>query len=122
MASKNPAIEVVVSYIHALDKQEYDAAQGYLTDGIRIKGPAGETFGKPKEFIEMLRQYRGKYDVKKVFTDGDDVCLLYELAMPAATVFMCSWYQVKEGKITSIQTVFDPRPFGPPPGKNASQG
>jgi SnoaL-like protein len=122
MESKAEAKEVVLSYIRALDRQEYDAAQGYLLDGIRIKGPAGESFGKPKEFIDMLRMYRGKYDVKKVFADGDDVCLLYNLATPAATIFMCSWYQVKDGKIVSIQTVFDPRPFGPPPGRNDSAG
>ncbi len=114
---KNNAKEVVLSYIKALDGQDYEAAEKYLNDNIRINGPAGEAFRKPKEFIEMLRQYRGKYDLKKVFADGDDVCLLYNLATPAATFFMSSWYQVKEGKISFIQTVFDPRPFGPPPGK-----
>jgi hypothetical protein len=65
----------------------------------------------------MLRRYRGRYDIKKVFADGDDVCVLYDLIMPVATVFMSSWYIVKDGKIVSIQTVFDPRPFGPPPKK-----
>jgi len=27
---------------------------------------------------------------------------------------------IKDGKITSIQTVFDPRAFGPPPGRSAA--
>ncbi len=121
MNSKKDAKEVVLSYIGALDRQEYDAAQGYLRDGVRIKGPAGESFGKPREFIDMLRQHSGKYDVKKVFADGDDVCLLYDLATPSATVFMCSWYQVKDGKIASIHSVFDPRPFSPPPGVKSSR-
>ena len=104
-----------MSYIKALDSHDYDSVGQYLNDEVRIKGPAGETFGKPKDFIDMLRKYRGKYDVKKVFTDSEDVCLFYDLITPMATVFMCSWYHVKNGKIVTIQTVFDPSAFGPPP-------
>jgi len=109
--------DTVMSYIRALDAQDYDGALKYLHDRVRIRGPAGETFGKPLDFIEMLRSYHGKYDVKKVFSDEDDVCVLYDLKTSGPTVFMSSWYQVRDGKIVSIQTVFDPRAFGQPPGK-----
>ena len=121
MLAKSSSLEVVMSYINALDRQEYEEAMRYLHDKVRIRGPAGETFGRPYDFIEMLRKYLGKYDIKKAFADGDDVCLLYDLKTNGPTVFMASWYQVKQGKIVSIQTVFDPRAFGPPPGKNANQ-
>jgi ketosteroid isomerase-like protein len=109
--------DTVMSYIRALDGQDYDGALKCLHDRVRIRGPAGETFGKPLDFIEMLRSYHGKYDVKKVFSDGDDVCVLYDLKTSGPTVFMSSWYQVRDGKIVSIQTVFDSRAFGQPPGK-----
>jgi len=107
--------DVVISYIEALDGRRYEEAMRFLDDNVRIKGPAGETFGKPLDFVEMLRKYRGRYDLKKLFVDGEDVCILYDLATTGPTVFMSSWYQVRNGKITSIQTVFDPRQFGPPP-------
>jgi len=109
--------EVVMSYIGALDSQKYEEALALLHDNVRIRGPAGETFGKPLDFIEMLRKYRGRYDVKKVFADGSDVCVLYDLSTAGPTVFMSSWYQVRDGKITSINSVFDPRAFGSPPAK-----
>ena len=105
--------KVVMSYIKALDEQNYELAGKYLNDKLRIQGPDGESFGRPKEFLEMLRQYRGRYAIKKSFVDENDVCLLYDLKTPATTVFMCSWYHVNCGKITSIRTVFDPRPFAP---------
>ena len=70
----------------------------------------------------MLRKYRGRYDVKKVFLDGDDVCLLYDLVTYGHTVFMSSWYHIEEGKIASIQTVFDPQQFGPPPSEGGRKG
>jgi limonene-1,2-epoxide hydrolase len=121
MAAGSSPLEVVMAYINALDSQDYDAAMNHLYDKVRIRGPAGETFGKPYDFIEMLRRYRGKYDIKKAFEDGDDVCLLYDLRTNGPTVFMSSWYQVKHGKIVSIQTVFDPRAFGQNPEKASDQ-
>lgn len=112
MEPKNEnAKEVVMAYIAALDGRDYAAAERLLNSSIRVKGPAGEGFNNPKQFLEMLQKFKGKYDVKKVFADGDDVCVLYDFVASNATVFMCSWYGVKDGKIASIQTVFDPRAF-----------
>ena len=105
------AKEAVVSYIKAMDDRDYAAARNYLDDKVRVKGPAGETFRSPDEFLKMMEQQRGKYDIKKVFVDDGDVCLLYDFITPKVTAFFCSWYQVKDGKISSIQTVFDPRAF-----------
>lgn len=103
--------EVVMCYIKAMDDRDYAAVRNYLGDNVRVKGPAGETFRSPDEFLKMMAQQRGKYDIKKVFVDGSDVCLLYDFVTPKVTAFFCSWYQVMDGKISSIQTVFDPGAF-----------
>ncbi len=63
-------------------------------------------------------------DIKKVFADGDDVCILHELTLkphpmiqkivtPTGTSFVCAWFHVDDddGKISSIRVVFDPRSF-----------
>ena len=107
------AREAVMSYIKAMDGRDYTAARNFLAESVRVKGPAGETFRSPDEFLKMMERQRGKYDIKKVFEDGDDVCVLYDFVTPKVTTFFCSWYQVKGGKIHSIQTVFDPRAFAP---------
>jgi hypothetical protein len=65
----------------------------------------------------MLRKYHGKYDVKRVFTDGNEVSVWYDLDRTVAKVFMASCYHVKDRRILSIQTKFDPIAFGPPPQK-----
>ena len=103
--------EVVMSYIGAMDKRDYAAARTCLEDSVFIKGPAGEAFRSPDEFLKMMEKQHGNYDIKKVFVDGDDVCLLYNFVTEKVTAFFCSWYQVKDGKIASIQTIFDPRAF-----------
>jgi limonene-1,2-epoxide hydrolase len=108
--NQNPR-EVVMSYIKAMDTRDFESARNYLGENVLVKGPAGEAFRSPDEFLSMMQKQQGKYNMKKVFVDGNDVCLLYDFVTKAVTTFFCSWYQVKEGKIVSIQTVFDPRPF-----------
>ena len=105
----------VLSYIQAMGDRDYATARNYLGDNVRVQGPGGEAFRSPDEFLKMMEQQRGKYDIKKVFVDGGDVCLLYDFVTPRVTTFFCSWYQVKDGKISSIQTVFDPRAFAAAP-------
>ena len=119
MEPKNAAKNIVLAYVGALDRQDYRAARGYLKDRLPIRGP-GESYDTADRFIEMLRAYRSKYNVKRVFADGDEVCVLYDLATPAATVFMCSWYRVEDAKIVSVHTIFDPRPFARQAGKTSS--
>jgi len=115
MSPENRAKEIVMSYVKALDSQDYKVARDLLADNVRVKGPSGEGFRSATEFIEMLQKQRGKYDLKKTFVDGDDVCLLYDFVTPRVRAFFCSWYQVKDGRIASIQTVFDPTPFAQGP-------
>ena len=67
------AREVVMSYIAAMDKRDYPAARNYLQESVFIKGPAGEAFRSPDEFLKMMEKQRGRYDIKKIFVDGDDV-------------------------------------------------
>ncbi len=51
------------------------------------------------------------YEIKKVFVDGDDVCVFFDFSPgPATTMFASGWFQVNDdGKISSIRVVFDPR-------------
>jgi hypothetical protein len=111
MQAMNDSKELVLSYIKALDAQDYNQAVSYLSEKVRIMGPDGESFQNPSEFVGMLRKYRGKYDVKKVFSDGNDICLIYEFSAGNAKTMMCSWYKVGDRKIVWIQTIFDPKPF-----------
>jgi limonene-1,2-epoxide hydrolase len=111
MTPRQEPKEVVLSYIKAMDERDYGAALRYLSESVFIKGPAGEAFRSPVAFLDMMKEQRGRYDLKKTFVDGSDVCVIYDFVTPTAIVFFCSWYQVKEGKIVSIQTIFDSRAF-----------
>ncbi len=105
------AEKVVMEYVGALDSQDFDRAAGLIAEDVRIIGPAGENFGKPKDFTNMLKRYHGKYAILKVFVDGEDVGLLYDFTTSGKTVYMSSWYKVEGRKINYIRTVFDPSAF-----------
>ena len=61
--------------------------------------------------------------MKKIFADGNDVCVLYDLVSntPIGTAFVCEWYQVKGDKIAEVRTVFDARLFAARFAKSAHQ-
>ncbi|MFA5105350.1 MAG: nuclear transport factor 2 family protein [Candidatus Micrarchaeia archaeon] len=109
--------EVVLAYIKALDNHDYDAARKLMDENASITGNSAETYNKPEKLLGLFKSLGPKYEVRKVFEDGEDVCVFYgmETATPPAKIVMSSWYKVKDGKITYVWSVFDPTPFGPPP-------
>lgn len=103
--------DVVMAYIEALDSGDYETAVGLIDEEVRIIGPVQESFGNPRAFVGMLQKYGGKYEIKKAFEDGSDVCLLYDYRTSENVVYMSSWYTVKDGKIVFIRSIFDPASF-----------
>ena len=104
------AKEIVLACVNALNKEDFNQARTYVTDQFTFKGVLGSRDGADAYFADMER-IKLKYDIKKAFADGDDVCLLYDLKMSGSIIFGCGWYHVADGKINSLRVVFDPRPI-----------
>lgn len=101
--------EVVLAFIDALNRSDFQAARNCVTDDLKFVGVLGTREGADAYFRDMERMHL-KYDVKKAFADGDDVCLFYDITMSNVTIFCAGWYQLSDGKIRSFRVVFDPRP------------
>jgi hypothetical protein len=110
MSSEKSAREVVLACVEAINQEKFALARQYVSDDLSFVGVLGSRQGADAYFNDMERM-RLKYDVKKVFADGQDVCLFYDLAMSGTTLFVCAWYQVEDGKIRSLKVIFDPRPL-----------
>lgn len=107
--------QVVQGFMGAMAKGDFAAARNYLHDNLSFRGPI-DAFDKPEPYLQALEKLHKiveRVDMKKMFVDGNDVCLLYDLvtSTPAGTSFVCEWMQVKSEKIASIRVVFDARPF-----------
>jgi len=109
--------EIVNAYQRALGQGDFAAARKLLADDLAFQGPF-DTFKKPEPYLEALKKLHPivkGVKVHKLFADGDDACLLYDMetSTPAGTAFVAEWYRVAHGKIASIRVVFDARPFAP---------
>ena len=111
------AKEVVLAFIDAMNKEDFIAARKYLTTDMTFKGVLGSREGA-EAYIHDMEKMKFKYDIKKVITEGDDVCLFYDIDMGHVTIFSCGWYQIMENKIGSFRVIFDPRPVLEPSNKN----
>jgi len=101
--------EIVMSCINALNEEDFKTARKYTTEDFSFVGVLGSRNGAAAYFSDMEKM-KLKYNVKKVFVNGDDVCLLYDLTMSGITIFGCGWYHIEGDKINSLRVVFDPRP------------
>jgi hypothetical protein len=109
------AAEVVQCFLKAMGSGDLVAARTYLRDDVKFRGPI-DAFDKPEPYLEALKKLHPiieRIEVKKMFVDGNDVCLLYDMVTktPAGTAFIAEWFQVQGDKIAAIRVVFDARPF-----------
>lgn len=104
------AKDVVLSFINALNMEDFAAARTCVHDDLVFEGVLGTRKGADAYFKDMEKM-RLKYKIKKAFQEDNDVCLLYDINMSGTEVFTCGWYKLEDKKIKSLKVVFDPRPL-----------
>ena len=109
------AKEVVENYKAAVGRKDFVAARQLLHDDLAFQGPI-ESLNTADDYIASLSKLANiiqRTDVKKVFADNNEVCVLYDMVTntPAGTAFIVEWYQVRGDRIGSLRAVFDARPF-----------
>lgn len=101
---------IVNDFINALNKEDFGLARKQLADDMSFKGVMGERNGADV-YIEDMKKMKFKYDIKKIFVEGTDVCVWYDINMGEKTIFSAGWYQIEEEKIKNFKVIFDPRPL-----------
>ena len=106
--------EIVLEFLEALNRKDFKSARTYVSDNVSYIAPLNSFNGAEPYFKYVEHLNLPKLDIKKVFTEGShDVSVLWEVnySTPPAPIFVSAWYQVHDGKISSMKLVFDPRPF-----------
>jgi ketosteroid isomerase-like protein len=96
---------------------DFDVARSLLHDDVSFSGPI-DKFENADGYIGALRglaQIVKAAEEQKVFVDGNDVCVIYDLVTntPAGTSPTAEWYHIRDGRISAVQVFFDARPFAP---------
>lgn len=107
--------EIVMEYLQLItERQDFKSARSYLKDNVSYVSPLN-SFDRAEPYLKYNESlHLPKLNIKKVFVDGDDVCILHETSLPpriSSTVFTSLWFHVDGGKISSLRALFDPRPF-----------
>jgi|SRR5215211_6376410 len=111
-SSVKSARDIVMEYIQATERQDFQSARGYLSDNVSYVSPVN-SFDRAEPYLKYnLHLYQTgqlvKFDIKKEFADNNDVCIIHEYN----SQLVCVWYHVDDdGKIGSIKVIFDPRQF-----------
>lgn len=93
MEAMTNARDVVLAYVEALNREDFRHVRTFVSDDVAFDGVLGSRRGSNAYFADMERM-RLKYDIKKVFVDGDDVCPFVNVTMEGIAVLTCAWYRV----------------------------
>ena len=108
--SKNDAEQVVLAFGDAINAEDFQLARTYAAEDLQHTYPFGTDHGADAYF-EQLERVRPKYDTSKIFVDGDDVGVFYNVTVAGITMFASAWFKVESGRVRSFTVVFDPRPL-----------
>jgi ketosteroid isomerase-like protein len=107
--------KLALEYLDAVSKQQYDKIEGLLAADLRFKGPA-MTRTSAQDFIGALKRLaviHARNEVKRVFVDGDDVCVIYDFVTDttAGALPTIEWLRFEGERIRSIDLYYDRLPW-----------
>jgi ketosteroid isomerase-like protein len=106
--------QVAEGFFDAWTSKDFEGARTLLHDDVAFEGPI-DSFSDADSYLASLKQLSGIVtgaEKLKVFVDGEDVCVIYDLkTAPVPSARTCEWYRVRDGKVASVSVVFDARPF-----------
>jgi ketosteroid isomerase-like protein len=106
---------LALTYLDAVASQDYDTLAGLLAPDVRFKGPAMTRTSAEELFtaLKRLAAIHLRNEVKRVFVDGDDVCVIYDFVTdtPAGALPTIEWLRFDGARIRSIDLFYDRLPW-----------
>ena len=107
--------DTVTAYLDALYAGDLTTARRYLADQFSFTGPAAR-FSDPDRYLNATlhaAQAVRRLHKHKMFVDGQDVCLFYDLHLDHLVIVvpMAEWYHFEGERISAIRTILDTAPF-----------
>ena len=114
--TKDPK-SIALAYIDACARKDFDALPSLLAPDMTFAGPGNALTGA-EPYLAVLRRIGAVWvrsDVKKVFVDGNEVCVIYDFVTdtPAGAVPTVEWLSIEDGRVGSVRLFFDRVTFKP---------
>ena len=111
--------QVVAEFGAAFAKKDFVSARRWLHDDLTFRGPI-DTFHRADDYIASIKNLAAimkGIKEERTIAEGQEIAVFYILDTQIAAAPVADWYTVRDGKIASIRTYFDARPFAPPAGR-----
>lgn len=106
---------LALEYLRAVAACDYAALQERLAPDLQFRGPL-MTRASAAEFLAALKRLGAihvRNDVKRVFVDGDEVCVIYDFvtSTSAGALPTIEWLRFEGDRIGAIDLYYDRLPW-----------
>lgn len=116
-STMHPSEKLVRAWVAAFYGGDAETARRHLADDVAFVGPSAQFHGADALVRTMGHVAPGveRVEIERVFVDGDEVALFYDLVLDHAVrrMSIAEWDTLRDGKIASIRLVLDTGPFTP---------
>jgi ketosteroid isomerase-like protein len=105
---------IALAYLDAVSTKELDRLDTLVAPHVRFVGPAMTMTGRD-DLVAALRRISAihvRNEIKRVFSDGNEVCVIYDLVTDTIGVVpTIEWLKIEDGRIQSINLYYDQLPW-----------
>jgi hypothetical protein len=106
--------KLALAYLDAVAKKDLERVASLVTADVRFVGPAS-TMNGVHELLAAFRRISAVHvrsDIKRVFGDGDEVCVIYDFVTDTAGALPAvEWLRFDGDRIKSIHLYYDQVPW-----------
>ena len=106
--------KLALAYLDAVARKDMDRVASLVAPDIRFVGPANTTNGA-RDVLAAFRRIsvvHVRSDIKRVFSDGDEVCVIYDFVTDTAGPLpVVEWLRFEGERIRSIHIYYDQTPW-----------
>ena len=101
---------LALAYLDAVSANELDRLDALVAPDVRFATPATTLTGL-HDLVAAFRRISSVHvrsDVRRVFSDGDDVCVIYDFVTDVfGTIPTVEWIRVAAGRIRAVTVYYD---------------
>jgi ketosteroid isomerase-like protein len=105
---------IVLAYLDAFSSKDFARLDALVAPDLTFVGPARSFTGvrELRAVLQRLSAVHVRSDVKRVFSDGDEVCVIYDFVTDTADpVRMVEWIKLVDGRIARVDLYYDQVPW-----------
>jgi hypothetical protein len=94
----------------AINNRDFDFARSLLKDDMTYSGPFGAKTGRDAYLSDIIR-LNIKFKTHRLIADKGQVAVAYDITVAGLTTPALGWFTLRNGKVDTLRTAFDPRPI-----------